>query len=117
MDGRSYVKKPLRSSAILNIENDDKYCFLWSILAYIHPLNKLSINIIELSFYQDQTKWRQKLIPIEVSKKYSDGVFDLLVNKNHYALIKKMKAFLGDHHKNFISRRCLNSYTSENMLS
>ena len=24
--------------------------------------------------------------------------------------------FLGDHHKNFICRRCLNSYTSENML-
>ena len=24
--------------------------------------------------------------------------------------------FLGDHHKNFICRRCLNSYTSEKML-
>ena len=34
MDGRSYVKIPLRSDAILNIENNDKYCFLWSILAY-----------------------------------------------------------------------------------
>ena len=37
MDGSSYVKIPLRSSAILNIKNDDKYCFLWSILAYLHP--------------------------------------------------------------------------------
>ena len=33
MNGRSYVKTPLRSNAILNVENDDKYCFLWSILA------------------------------------------------------------------------------------
>ena len=35
--GSSYVKKRLRSSAILNIENDDKYCFLPSFLAYLHP--------------------------------------------------------------------------------
>ena len=27
-----------------------------------------------------------------------------------------MNVFLGDHHKNFICRRCLNSYTSENAL-
>ena len=37
MDGSSYVKLPLRSSAILNIKNDDKYCFLWIILAKLHP--------------------------------------------------------------------------------
>ena len=46
MDGSSYVKVPLRSSAILNIKNDDKYCFLWSILAKLHPceiiFNKIS---------------------------------------------------------------------------
>ena len=37
MDGSSYVKIPLRPSAILNIKNDDKYCFLWSILASVYP--------------------------------------------------------------------------------
>ena len=30
--------------------------------------------------------------------------------------IKKMNVFLGDHHKFFVCRRCLNSYTSENAL-
>ena len=39
MDGSTYVKIRLRSNAILNIENNDKYCFLWSILAYLHPCN------------------------------------------------------------------------------
>ena len=39
MNGSNYVKIPLRSNAILNIENNDEYCFLWSILAYIHPCN------------------------------------------------------------------------------
>ena len=37
LNGSNYVKTPLRSNAILNIENNDKYCFLWSILAYLHP--------------------------------------------------------------------------------
>ena len=37
LNGSSYVKIPLRSSSILNIENDDKYCFLWSILTHLHP--------------------------------------------------------------------------------
>ena len=37
LKGSSNVKIPLRSSPILNTENIDKYCFLWSILAYLHP--------------------------------------------------------------------------------
>ena len=156
LNGSNYVKIPLRSNAILNIENDDKYCFLWSILAYLHPcnnnhpnrvsnyrpyfnelnfqgfdftngfrcsdvhlfneLNNLSVNIFELSFYQDQNQWKHKLIPIEISKNDSDRVVDLAIYKNHYVLIKKLDVFLGDHNKKYICRRCLSSYTSENML-
>ena len=39
LKGLSYVKILLRSNAILNIENNDKDSFLWSILAYLHPCN------------------------------------------------------------------------------
>ena len=39
LNGSNYVKIPLRSNAILNIENNDKCCFLWSILPYLHPCN------------------------------------------------------------------------------
>ena len=156
MNGLSYIRIPLRSNAILNIENDDKYCFLWSILAWLHPcnnnhpnrvsnykqyidelniqdfdfsrgfkcsdvhkfneLNNLSVNIFELNFYQDQNQWKHKLIPVEISKNDSDRVIDLAIYKNHYVLIKKLDVFLGDHNKKFICRRCLSSYTSENML-
>ena len=31
-------------------------------------------------------------------------------------LLEKLNVFLGDHNKKFICTRCLNSYTSENML-
>ena len=33
----SYVKIPFRSNAILNIQINDKYCFIWSVLASLHP--------------------------------------------------------------------------------
>ena len=32
-----YVNFPLRSNATLNIENNYKYCLIWSILASLHP--------------------------------------------------------------------------------
>ena len=44
LNGLSYVKIPLRSSAILNVENIDNFCFLWSILAYLHPCNNIHLN-------------------------------------------------------------------------
>ena len=79
-------------------------------------LNILSINIFELNFHQEKNKWKHNLIPIEVSKNEADRVLDLLKYKNYYALIKKLNVFLGDHHKSFVCRRCLNSLSSENML-
>ena len=39
MNGSNYIKIPLRSSALLNVEKTDKFCFLWSILASLHPCN------------------------------------------------------------------------------
>ena len=140
MNGSKYVRITMRSNAILNIENNDKYCFLWSILASLYPcnihhpnrvsnyksyfdelniikgfdftngskcsdvhkfneLNNLSINIFELNFYQDQSKWKHKLIPVEISRNDSDKVIDLANYKNHYILIKKLDVFLGDHNK------------------
>ena len=145
---------PLISSAHLNIQNNDKYCFICSILASLHPcendypnrvskynqyfnelnidgfdfangfncsdmnrfenLNNFSNNIYEINFYQDGDKWKHNLIAIENSKNQSDNVIDLLIYKNHYALIKKTYVFLGNHNKSFVCRRCSNSYTNEN---
>ena len=80
-------------------------------------VNILSINILEINFYQDRNKWEQKLNPIEYGKNdESNSGVDLIIYKNHYALIEKLNVFLGDHHKNFICRRSLKSYTSETML-
>ena len=80
-------------------------------------LNKILIIIFELNFYQGKNKWKHKLIPIEISKIDWDRFVDLLIYKNHYAISKKLNVFLGDQQKIFICRQCLNSYTSENMLT
>ena len=81
-----------------------------------NELNNLSVNIFEINFYQDQNQWKHKLIPIEISKIDSDRIIDLAIYKNHYVLIKKLDVFLGDHNKKYNCRRCMSSYTSENML-
>ena len=56
INGLKNFKTPLRSNAILNIQNIEKYCFLWSKLAYLHPcenshpsrVRNFSQNVIEL---------------------------------------------------------------------
>ena len=37
LTGSSYVKNPLRSNALINFKNNDKLCFIWLILASLHP--------------------------------------------------------------------------------
>ena len=38
LGGASYVKSSLRSSAKLNIQNEDESCFIWSLLAHLQPI-------------------------------------------------------------------------------
>ena len=128
INGSIYVKTPLRSNAILNSEKCDNYCFIWSILASLHPcnnnhpntvsnykqrfsqlnfqgfdfsygfkcsdvhrfneLNNLSDNVFEINFYQDQSKWRHKIIDFETFKNKSDTVNDLAIYKTIIFLLK-----------------------------
>ena len=37
LNGSSYTKIPLRSNALINVKNNDKYCFGWSLLASLQP--------------------------------------------------------------------------------
>ena len=37
LSGSSVVRISLRSSAILNVQNNENYCFFWSTLASLHP--------------------------------------------------------------------------------
>ena len=46
--GSNFVKIPVRSNAVLKIENKDKYCFLWSILVFLYPCNNNHPNRIPI---------------------------------------------------------------------
>ena len=37
LNGSSYVKIPLRTNALINVKNNDEDCFIWSVLASLHP--------------------------------------------------------------------------------
>ena len=54
LNGSSYVEIPIRSNAILNIQNDDKYCFIWSILAYMFPCYRNGQRVSNYKYYFDE---------------------------------------------------------------
>ena len=41
---------------------------------------------------------------------------DSLIYKTYYVLIKRLHIFSGNHNCNYVCTRCLNSYTSQNVL-
>ena len=79
-------------------------------------LNTLSTNIVELSVYQDQNKWKIKLKPFELSKIISYKLVDLLIDENHYVLNKKLNVFQGELDGKFVCRHCLTSFSCQNNL-
>ena len=43
MTGSSYIPLPdfiFRKNAIVNIQNKNEKCFLWSVLTYLHPADR-----------------------------------------------------------------------------
>ena len=52
LNGSSSVKILSRSSALVNIKNDDKYCLIWSILASLHPYENGNPNRVS-NYKQD----------------------------------------------------------------
>ena len=71
MKGNSYIPLPdfiMRKKAILNMENNDQKCFLWSILRYLHPVQKNGIRIYDLRKYENDLNFKG----IEFSVKIKD---------------------------------------------
>ena len=54
INGMTYKKFPIRTNSILNIQNNDTYCFLWSILASIHPVDKDPHRVSKYIPYQNE---------------------------------------------------------------
>ena len=58
LNGSSYVKIPLRSNALINIKNNDNYCFIWSKLASLYPCDKYHPNRV--------SKYKQYFVELNI---------------------------------------------------
>ena len=54
INGMTHKKFPIRTNAVLNSQNVDTYCFLWSILANIHPIGKDPQRVSKYKPYQNE---------------------------------------------------------------
>ena len=86
------------------------------ILAMELDVFQVYIIIFELSFYQDQNRWRYELLLIEIGKNIPHKIVDLLVSKNNYVLIRKLYVFLSIHNCKFVLKRQWSSNSSQNVL-
>ena len=69
MKGGSYIPLPnfiMRKKAIINMENEDNKCFLWSILRYLHPREKHSPRINDLKKYENDLNFKEINLPVKV---------------------------------------------------
>ena len=69
MKGGTYIPLSnfiMRKKAIINMENEDDKCFLWSILRYLHPREKHSTRISDLKKYENDLNFKQINFPVKV---------------------------------------------------
>ena len=69
MKGGSYIPLPKfiqKKNAIINIKNKDDKCFLWSVIRYLHPVQKNGERINDLKKYENDLNFKQINFPVQV---------------------------------------------------
>ena len=69
MNGKSHIPLPdflMRKKAIINMQNKDDKCFLWSVLRYLHPREKHSTRINDLREYENDLNFKGIEFPVKV---------------------------------------------------
>ena len=92
--GGSYIPLPefiQKKNAIINIKNEDDKCFLWSVLRYLHPVQKNGERISDLKKYENDLNFKQIRFPVQVKditkfenqNPYLPGINVFSVNDNN----------------------------------
>ena len=61
--GSSYIPLPdfiMKKKSIINMENKDNKCFLWSILRYLHAIQKNGSRLIDIRKYENDKLQRNR---------------------------------------------------------
>ena len=59
--GSSYIPLPdiiMKKKSIINIQNKDNKCFLWSILRYLHPIQMNEIRLTDIRKYENDLNFK-----------------------------------------------------------
>ena len=75
-----YYLNHYKDKVLLNIKNDNNYCFIWSYIRYLNPQEK----------NRNRIKLKDKELFDEIYQKLKDFQFPLEINKTN---IKKLKIF------------------------
>lgn len=125
--GSSYVELPkwvANKTACINIQNKDDKCFIWSVLASLHPVNRDAERVSKYRMYENElnttglqfplrTKDISKfealnpsiginllgiedthIIPLKNNQSNASNVITLLYYNNHYVLVKNINRLL-----------------------
>ena len=69
MKGGTYIPLPefiTKKKSIINIQNKDDKCFLWSILRYLHPVHMNEIRLTDLKKYENDLNFKGIDFPVKV---------------------------------------------------
>ena len=56
----------MKKKSIINIQNKDYKCFLWSILRYLHPIQKNETRLIDIRKYENDLKFKGIDFPVKL---------------------------------------------------
>ena len=104
MKGSSFIPLPefiKKKNALTNIKNEDDKCFLWSVLRYLHPVQKNGERINDLKKYENDLNFKGIDFPVKVKditkfENYNPdlpgiNVFSINDNNKIYPLIHNQK--------------------------
>ena len=67
--GSSYIPLPdfiMKKKSIINIQNKDNKCFLWSILRYLHPIQKIETRLTDIRKYENDWNFKGIDFPVKL---------------------------------------------------
>ena len=64
--GSCYVAFPFRTTAVINVQNDDNKCFLWSLLAALHPPVNDSVSRVS-SYKKHESVIKIDKYPVQIT--------------------------------------------------
>ena len=67
--GSSYIPLPdfiMKKKSIINIQNEDNKCFLWSILRYLHPVQMNEVRLTDIRKYENDLNFKGVDFPVKL---------------------------------------------------